>query len=119
MGYSFRWSSVELETPMLISISKLGISLNLTSINAIGSPEKVIIGFDEEAKVLGVAAASLDTPKDIKTYSLCTESRKGNAWIRIGCKNFIKYLTQQTGNDFSTSFKGDATIEEGVLLLKI
>ncbi|NCB03826.1 MAG: hypothetical protein EOM67_16970, partial [Spirochaetia bacterium] len=53
MKYSMTWANDSLGIPMFVSISSLGIALNQVSIEALGSPKKIIMGFDEEKKILG------------------------------------------------------------------
>ena len=96
MGYSFNWSIVSAGAPY-VTISMLGIAFNSVSIEKLGKPEKVMIGFDENALVLGIRPYHDES--GIKGYEFA--NREKNGWVRIGCRDFIKYLASLTGTDFS------------------
>lgn len=117
MEYSMTWANDSLGTPMYVSISSLGIALNQVSIEALGCPKKIIMGFDEEKKVLGILPVKGSVPESAKTYSLCTEDRTNMQWIRVGCKGFVRYIEQQTKKNFKTTFKGTGIMEGEMLLL--
>ncbi len=114
------WSNDSLGTPMYISISGLGIALNQVSIKGLGSPERVVIGFNEERKILGILPAPDNLPPKAKAYTLVTGERKKMAWVRIGCKGFVRFLVKETGIDFiKTTYKGVGEIVDGILTLKL
>lgn len=117
MKYDFNWSSVSGGAPF-VTFSSLGISFNSVSIAKLDSPEKIMVGFDENNLVIGVRAYDGNT--QIKPYEF--SSRVKNGWIRIGCKEFIKYLQKLTGLDFSTAKRYtalfDATTKTLVVELK-
>jgi hypothetical protein len=96
MKYNFSWSSVSGGAPY-VTFSSLGIAFNSVSIEKLGSPEKIMVGFDEEKLVIGVRA--YDGNINIKPYEFSDRIRNG--WIRIGCKEFIRYLQKLTGIDYS------------------
>lgn len=119
MAFNMTWANDSLGAPLYISISKLGISLNVAAIEELKKPREVIIGFDEEERVLGVLPVNNSVPEEAKTYTLCTQEREGSTWIRIGCKGFIRYLEKKTGRDFSKSYRSEAKIEGGMLIIKL
>ena len=47
------WNAVSSGAPY-VTISKLGIAFNESSINRLGAPEEIMIGFDEERLILAV-----------------------------------------------------------------
>lgn len=99
-NYSFDFSFIKSGAP-IITLSAFGISFNRLSRSMLGFPEKINIGFDENAKAIGIRA-------HIEGSSLVNyefESRVKNDWIRIGCKDFIKYLSSITKIDFSDKAK--------------
>ena len=100
MKYNFNWSAVSGGAPY-ITLSSLGISFNSVSIDKLNRPAEILIGFDEEKCVLGIKA--YEGEPGVKPYEFA--SRVKNGWVRIGCKDFIKYLQSITGLDFSTSKK--------------
>ena len=53
MDYEFDWNYASSGTPY-VTISKLGISMNAAVIKQLGEPEKIMIGFDEKACVIGI-----------------------------------------------------------------
>ncbi|MDR0861458.1 MAG: hypothetical protein LBN30_01575 [Oscillospiraceae bacterium] len=98
MGYNFNWSAVSGGAPY-VTLSSLGIAFNSVSIAKLDNPEKILIGFDEAECVLGVKPYEYES--GVKPYEF--SERVKNGWIRIGCRDFIKYLQSITGIDFSVS----------------
>ncbi|MDR0896651.1 MAG: hypothetical protein LBN04_02220 [Oscillospiraceae bacterium] len=94
--FKFNWLFVSGGAPY-ISLTSLGISFNSISIEKLGNPDKVIVGFDEERCAIGVKAYQGEA--GVKPYEFA--SRVRNGWIRIGCRDFIRYLQNLTGIDFS------------------
>ena len=82
-----------------MTISSLGIAFNSTSIEKLGSPEKVIVGFDEENCAIGIKR--YDGEDGMRPYEFA--NRVKNGWIRIGCKDFVKQLQSISGVDFSSA----------------
>ena len=116
MRYNFNWSAVSGGAPY-VSISLISINFNSVSIEKLGNPEKIVIGFDEENRVLGIKA--YDETLGVKPYMFA--ERVKNGWIRIGCRDFIKYLQALTGMGFSPSKKFLATYnaKEKILIVEI
>ena len=119
MKYSMTWANDSLGIPMFVSISSLGIALNQVSIEALGSPKKIIMGFDEEKKILGILPVKSTTPEDAKLYDLCVGDRADMQWIRDGCKGLVRYLEEQTGMSFKKTHKGTGRLEDEMLLLEL
>lgn len=105
--YSFDWSIVSGGAPY-ITISALGIAFNSVSITKLGNPDKIIIGFDEKNLVIGIKAYTDE--KNIKPYDFL--SRVRNGWIRIGCRDFVKYLQKVSQKDYSVAKKYIAQYDE-------
>ena len=116
MKYNFDWSAVSGGAPY-ITLSSLGISFNSVSIEKLNRPIEVLVGFDEEHCVLGVKP--YEGEPGVKPYEFA--SRVKNGWVRIGCKDFIKYLQSLTGIDFTSSKKYVAKFlpEEKMLTVEI
>lgn len=100
MLYNFNWSAVSGGAPY-VTISSLGLAFNSVSIEKLGCPEKIIVGFDEEQCAIGIKVYNNET--NIKAYDFA--NRMKNGWIRIGCRDFIKYLESLTNMRFSPSKK--------------
>lgn len=107
MNFNFNWSAVSGGAPY-VTFSSLSIAFNSVSIAKLNSPEKIMVGFDEDNLVIGVRA--YDGNKSVKPYEF--NGRVKNGWIRIGCKEFIKYLSKLSGIDFTLSKKYIATFDD-------
>ena len=116
MGFNFNWSAVSGGAPY-VTLSSLGIAFNSVSIDKLGNPEKIMVGFDEGQRVIGVRAYAGEP--GIKPYEFA--DRVNNGWIRIGCRDFIKYLQSLSGISFSPAKKYIAKLDiiEGVLLIDV
>lgn len=95
MSFNFNWNAVSGGAPY-VTLSTLSIALNSVSISKLGNPEKVVVGFDEDQYVIGVKAYSGE--ENIKAYDFASKVKNG--WVRIGCRDFIKYLSTITGMGF-------------------
>ncbi len=93
--YSFDFNMVRGGTP-IVTVSAIGLSFNSGARAMLGNPEKIEIGFDEDKSTIGVRAAVPNTSNP--TYEF--ESRVKDNWVRISCKDFMKFLNQRTGLDF-------------------
>lgn len=98
MSYNFNWSAISGGAPY-ITVSSLGIAFNSASIAKLESPDKVLVGFDEEKCAIGIRAYQGE--RGIRAYPFA--ERVKNGWVRIGCRDFIKYLQSISGVDFSTA----------------
>jgi hypothetical protein len=100
MKYNFNWSAVSGGAPY-VTISTIALAFNSVSIEKLGNPERVIVGFDEQQCVIGVKPYSGEP--NVKPYDFAP--RVKNGWVRIGCKDFIKYLGTLVGESFNPSKK--------------
>ena len=116
MKYNFNWSAVSGGAPY-VTISSTQISFNSTSVEKLNSPEKIVIGFDEENCVIGVKAYTHDM--NTKPYQFSEKVKNG--CVRINCKDFIRYLKALSDMDFSPSKKFVATYdaENEILIVKV
>lgn len=96
MNFNFDWNYVSAGAPY-ITISELGLAFNTPAISLLGNPEDVVVGFDENQMIIGVKDAK--NMKDVKSYKFFDRVRAG--WVRIGCRDFIKYLSVISGIQFS------------------
>jgi hypothetical protein len=116
MRFNFDWNYVAAGAPY-ITISELGLAFNMPSISLLGNPEEVVVGFDEQTLAIGVK--KYDGNENLKPYKFY--SRMKNGWIRIGCKEFVKYLSELTGLRFSPAIRFIAKYdaEEHILYISI
>lgn len=114
MKFNFDWNYVAAGAPY-ITISGLALGFNATSIELLGNPEEVIIGFDDQTMTIGVK--KYDGNENVKSYKFY--SRMKNGWVRIGCKEFIKYLSSLTGLEFSPAIRYIAKYDEQEEILYI
>ena len=91
---NYNWSLVKSGAPY-VTVSSLGISFNPASIDKLGRPEQILLGFDESTLVLA-AKAYQDEPAEPYEFA----SRVKNGWVRLSCKDFVRYLESLTGLEF-------------------
>ncbi len=95
MAYEFNFKFIKNGTP-IVTLSTLGIAFNKGAVDMIGSPEQVIIGYDEANKAIGVRPRGDDVDSPYYEFS----GRVKNDWVRIGAKDFLKYLAKVTDINF-------------------
>lgn len=100
MTYNFDFSYLRNGSP-IVTLSASGIAFNKGAIDALGTPEQIIIGFDPKACAIGVRARGEDTTSPAYDFA----RRIKNDWIRIGAKDFMEYLAKVSGIDFLTKSK--------------
>ncbi len=116
MKFNFDWNYVSAGAPY-VTVSETSIAFNSPAVSMIGDPEKIVIGFDKDNLAIGVRDAS--GIEGVKTYSFA--SRVNNGWVRIGCRDFIKYLSSISGIDFSPAKRYLAKLdsEDNVLYIEV
>jgi hypothetical protein len=114
MKFNFDWDFVPAGAPY-ITVSNLGLAFNTPSINLLGSPDRIVVGFDEESMTIGVRKAN--EAEQEKAYLF--DSRIKNGWIRIGCKEFVKYLASISGISFSPAVRYIAKFDKDEAILYI
>ena len=114
MYFNFNWNAVCGGAPY-VTISSIALAFNSVSIDKLGNPEKVLVGFDEKQFVIGVKPYSGEP--NVKPYDFA--NRVKNGWVRLGCKDFVKYLESLIGESFSPSKKFLAKFDdkENILLV--
>ena len=100
MDFNFDFSYLKNGSP-IVTLSAFGIAFNKGAIDTLGRPDQVIIGYDQENHAIGVRARGEDCT--VPGYEFA--SRVKNDWIRIGAKDFVKYLSRVSGIDFLTKAK--------------
>lgn len=114
MKFNFDWNYVAAGAPY-VTVSELGLAFNSTAIALLENPEDVVVGFDKEAMTIGIKAYS--GTSDIKSYKFY--SRVKNGWVRIGCKDFVKYLSSLSGVSFNPAKRFVAKFDSEEKLLYI
>ena len=116
MKFNFDWNYISAGAPY-VTISTTSLGFNMPSINLLGQPEEVMIGFDETNMTIGIKA--YDGNPDVKTYLF--KSRLKNGWVRIGCKEFSRYLSAISNISFSPAKRYIARFdtEEKVLYVTV
>lgn len=100
MAYNFDFSYLKNGSP-IVTLSAFGIAFNKGAIESLGVPDQVIIGYDQEQRAIGVRARGEDTIAPCYEFA----SRVKNDWIRIGAKDFMKYLSRISKIDFLSKAK--------------
>lgn len=94
--YSFDFSFVRSGAP-IITLSSTGLAFNSVVRNMLGYPAEIDIGYDEDANAIGICA---HRPEHMsKPYEF--ESREKDGWVRISCRDFMRYLAQKNAIDFT------------------
>lgn len=110
--YTYNYTCLKNMAP-IVTISALSIAFNKGAVDMLSSPAKVIIGFDKEHKVIGITPVdemSDSLGKNIPIYEF--GSRLRNEWVRIGAKDFIRYLSEITGISFKKAVQFSPSIDE-------
>ena len=100
MDYSFDFKILKNGTPT-VTLSSLGIAFNRGAVDMLGSPDQIIVGYDEKNKAIGVRPRGNDTTSPHFDFA----PRVKHEWVRIGAKDFVKYLAKISKIDFITKAK--------------
>ena len=92
MAYNFNFSFLKNGNPV-VTLSSFGIAFNKGAIEALGTPEEIVIGFDQKACAIGVRRKGEDETSPSYEFA----RRIKNDWIRVGAKDFMKYLAKASG----------------------
>lgn len=114
MKFNLNWNFITAGAPY-ITISELGLSFNTPSISLLNNPEQVIVGFDDENLIIGVKEYNGEL--DVKPYNFYSRVKHG--WVRIGCKEFVRYLSSSTGLKFNPAIKFIANYDKEEKILYI
>lgn len=98
--YSFDFSYLKNGSPV-VTLSSLGIAFNRGAVDMLGAPGQVIVGYDEKKVAVGVRARGEDTTAPYFDFA----PRVRNDWVRIGAKDFVKYLARVSKIDFLNKAK--------------
>ena len=111
-NFSFDFGFVKSGAP-IVTISSLGLAFNYLSRSLLKFPEKINVGYDENAHAIGIRAHKENS--GLSNYEF--ESRVKNDWIRIGCKDFVKYLSATVNIDFTKAKQFIAEYDEATKTL--
>lgn len=98
--YHFDFSFIK-SGPPVVTLSATGIAFNAGSRALLGYPERIDIGYDSQAKAIGIRAHIQADEADSFEF----EGRQKDGWVRINAKEFSRYLEQQTGIKFREKAK--------------
>ena len=101
MDFLFDFTYLKNGSP-IVTLSSLGLACNKGAIDMLGAPDEVVVGYDEKRHAIGIRQAT-NEPPEIPRYKFA--DRVKNDWIRIGAKDFAKYLARISGIDFLTKAK--------------
>jgi hypothetical protein len=118
MSYNFIWSAPSAGAP-IVTIASYGITFNNTVIELMGRPEKVLIGYDDDKKVVGVKPLGKDEVQNPRGFPFASRERSG--YVRIGNKDFVKYLSKKNDVDYSRAVRyfGDWDEDEQLLVIDL
>ena len=117
MAYNFNFSFLKNGNPV-VTLSSFGIAFNKGAIEALGTPEEIVIGFDQKACAIGVRRKGEDETSPSYEFA----RRIKNDWIRVGTKDFMKYLAKASGIDFlskSKQFVAEFDLETETLIVVV
>ncbi len=101
MDFSFDFTYLRNGSP-IVTLSSLGLAFNKGAIDMLDAPDEVVVGYDEKRRAIGIRQAT-NEPSVVPRYKFA--DRVKNDWIRIGAKDFAKYLARISGIDFLTKAK--------------
>ena len=91
--FNFDFTLIKRGAPV-ITLSSLGIALNESTQKLLDNPEYISVGYDAAKKTLALCVTDAS---DENGYRIGGRARQG--WVRVGCKDFIRYLSAETGID--------------------
>jgi uncharacterized protein YdhG (YjbR/CyaY superfamily) len=103
--YNFIWLPPSAGAP-IVSIASYGISFNSAVIEMLGRPTHVLIGFDEQNQLIGVKPVP-EGAEEPRSYKFAERERQGT--IRIGNKDFLKYISSKSAIDLRKTSRYLAT----------
>ena len=104
---NFEWYNPKKIT-LKVSISGHGITFYNDVAETMGSPEHIILGFNETNKVIAVKCC--DKPEEDSLGFI--SKKRNNSYVRISDKNFIRFIQSRLSEDFDTSRKTKVFLSE-------
>lgn len=87
---AIEWFDPKLGTPS-VSIAEYGLTFNKAAIDTMGSPSRVMLGFDKEKNIVVVKALYNPTPEEM-SKSFPFAERERNGYIRLTNKEFVRFI---------------------------
>ena len=81
----------------IVTLGSTGLAFNAISRKLLGYPENIDIGYDEAANAIGICAHRDECTE--KPYEF--ETRQKDGWVRISCRDFMRYLAKKNHLDFT------------------
>ena len=100
MDFCFDFSYLKNGSP-IVTLSSLGIAFNRGSVELLGSPKQIIVGYDRQRNAIGVRARGNDQCHPCYDFA----DRIKHDWVRIGAKDCMAQLNKASGIDFLTKSK--------------
>lgn len=94
--YNFDFSFIRAGAP-IITLSATGLAFNPIVRKMLDYPAEIDIGYDEVANAIGICPHRDENGG--KPYEF--ETREKDGWVRISCRDFMRYLAQKNKIDFS------------------
>lgn len=94
--YDFDYNFIRNGGP-IVTCSTIGLAFNSGARALLGYPESVEIGFDQANNAIAVREHESESQNNYYVF----EPKERNGWVRCSMRNFMSYLSQQTGIDFS------------------
>lgn len=118
MEYNFIWSTPSAGAP-IVSIASYGITFNNAVIEILKRPDRIMIGYDDDNKIIGIKPLYEDDELNSRSFTFMERERNG--YVRIGNKDFIKYLSNKTRVDYSKAVRyfGDWDEKEEILIVNL
>lgn len=112
----FEWYYPDSEI-LKVSISETAITFYNETVEAMGSPQYIQLGYNEKNKVIGVKACSTKEENCVP-FSL----KKKNSYVRINDIKFIRFIKSRIGEKYSTKnsqrrFPAKWDSREGILYI--
>jgi len=95
----YEWYSPTIGAPV-VSLAEYGITFNNGAIEIMGKPEYVILGYNEEKKLIGVKPCDENEENKIEFYK-----KIRNKYIRLANKDFIRFLKSRISEDIKIENK--------------
>ena len=115
------WSDPTYGAP-IVKISDYGIVFNGATIELLGEPEGIKMGYDIENNNLLILPVSEYDNNQANIYEFAGRKKDKGHSIRIGNKRFIKYISSKLGKDLTKStnkFPANWVDEKNILLVDL
>ncbi len=120
MGARFEWFNPSLGAP-IVSVAEYGLTFNRAATEMLGKPDKIMLGFDKDNRLIAVKPLSKDDA-DAKSYGIAFARKERDGYVRIASKDFIRFILR-----YCPELKLDKTVRclarwddtEGLMLVDV